>query len=164
MLTNAGTPDSTAAELKAAYTRARVVVSALLASVAFYIIIVEVLNRTGIGPVARQGPDVIRYVFFALAIFIVFGANVVRGMMLRTIRADSASAFIARLVNVHVVVAAIAQTPAVLGFVLFVAWRQYADFYMLAFVSVYLLLRHFPRLAQWERLLREYQAAAGSNS
>lgn len=158
MLTNSGISDEVVASLKGAYFRARVVVLALLASIAFYTIIVEVINRTGMGPVAQSSPDVIRYVFFALSILIVFGTNIARAILMRTTRAETVDAFVGRLVNVHIVVAALGQTPAVLGFVLFVTWRQYVDFYMLAFISVYLLLRHFPRLPQWERLVREFQA------
>jgi hypothetical protein len=50
--------------------------------------------------------------------------------------------------------AAFAELPAVFGLVLFFLTRQRSDFYSLAVVAAYLIVRHLPQRETWENYVR----------
>jgi hypothetical protein len=58
------------------------------------------------------------------------------------------------LVLLAIVRAALAECPAVCGFILFVLTGFYADFYLLLAFSAGLEIYHFPRRGAWEERLR----------
>jgi hypothetical protein len=91
----------------------------------------------------------------------VFLTHLVKGFMLRGPRAAGADEMLARLTTAHIVAGALSETPAILGLILFFLGRQfYSDFYILSLISLYLLIRHFPRYARWEQILGAYAADA----
>ncbi len=125
---------------------------AMMASLVFYIIIVEVISRTSGEPEMAQDVDLIRYIFYAVSIGALFMTQVVKALMLRGLAGADMDTVLAKLQSSNVLAAGLAEAPAILGFVMFLVWRQYTDFYILTFVSLYIMLRHFPRYAVWERV------------
>lgn len=130
--------------------------AAMLASLVVFVIVVEVLKR---GPSfagrTTEGFDVVRIVFYFVAIAMVFVINIVQGFTLKAVRTDDVQQIATKLLTVNIVSAALADTPLILGFVLYVVWGYYTDFYILGFVSLYLMIRHFPYYRQWERFARD---------
>lgn len=126
---------------------------AVMASLVFYIIIVEVISRATPEPDIQPQIDIIRYVIYAVAISMIFATQLVKAVMLRNASRMTAEMALARLQTSNIIVAGLAETPAILGFVMYLAWRQYTDFYILALVSLYVCVRHFPRRANWERVV-----------
>jgi len=132
----------------------------MTAGLLVYAFLVEWLRRSGTLPGGGVS-EVVRWAFYAVAVTMVFTSHVVKSIMLRGPDAGSPDAALARLTTAHVVTAAMAEAPAILGFVLFVLDRRfYTDFYILSLVSLYLLVRHFPRFGSWESIVRRHRAAS----
>lgn len=140
--------------VREAHRRSTVIVRAMIASLFVYAIIVEAVGRTGLVETARPAPDLVRLIFYAVAVSMVFVSHVLKAFMLRNVRVGGVEEALARLTSASVVTAAVAETPAVLGLVLFFVGHYYTDFYFMAVISVYLLLRHYPRYAAWEAFVR----------
>jgi len=79
--------------------------------------------------------------------------------MLKGDKSDDIGRIARKLTMVNVIVSGLAETPLILGFVLFIGWGYTTDFYILGFVSFYLTLRHFPFYGQWEKFARERMGA-----
>lgn len=151
------TPPHDPTRVKAAHRRVVVIVGAMLTSLFVYAVVVEMINRSGTIERGTAAPDAVRWVFFAVAVTMVFLSHLVKGFMLRGPRPAGADEMLARLTTAHIVAGALSETPAILGLVLFFLGRQfYSDFYILSLISLYLLMRHFPRYARWEQLLGPY--------
>lgn len=142
--------------LKNAQRRAVVVTGSILVSIVVFVIVVEVLKRNP-GVAGRFGGEagLIRIIFYALSISMVFIVNLVHGFMLRGEKSDDINRVSAKLSAVNVIVSGLSETPLILGFVLFIGWGYTKDFYILGFVSFYLTVRHFPYYGQWEKFARE---------
>lgn len=137
--------------LRAAHRRAVVVYAALLGSVAVYAAIVEILSRGRWLRAGAEGFQVMRLAFYAVAVSMVFLTHLVRGLMLRGPGGQTPEVVAQRLSTATIAAGALAESPAILGLVLFMLDpRLYSDFYFLLLISLYLLLRHFPRLGQWQ--------------
>ncbi len=124
----------------------------MVSSLFVYAIIVELINRTGtINDAMVTAPQAIRWVIYAAAVSMVFVIPVVKGLMLRGFSPRGEDEVLERLASASVLAGALAEVPAICGLVLFFLNRAYyADFYILGLISLYLLLRHYPRFGQWE--------------
>jgi hypothetical protein len=135
---------------------------AVMGTLAAYVIVVELINRTRDDFAAQSFPEIVRYVLYGVAISMVFLTQIVRAIVLRgTPRGDLEGA-LRRLNLASVITGILAETPALMGLVMFVVWGQYSDFYILFFVSLYLTVRHFPRFGTWERVARYVETGAES--
>jgi hypothetical protein len=147
----------TEARVRAAHRQATIIVGAMTASLFVYAAVVEIIGRTAAVGSGAEPPEVIRWAFYAIAVSMVFTSHVAKAFMLRGFQARTVDEILARLTTANVVTAAIAEAPAVLGFVLFfLSPRFYSDFYILEVISLYLLVRHFPRYDNWERVIRQH--------
>jgi hypothetical protein len=130
-----------------------------IASLLIFVAIVEALKRRGGLPEGAEGgaggDEVLRIVFYVVAIMMVFVTNVVQGFILKGTRTDDMGQITGRLTTVNVITAALSETPVVMGFVLYVFWGYYTDFYVLGFVSLYLMIRHYPYYRQWEKFAKD---------
>lgn len=125
----------------------------MVSSLFVFVVIVEIINRRPLpGGESEfiQNVDPIRYTFYAIAILLVLAAIVVRGFLLKSATATDIQSLTAKLNIVHVVTYGMADAPAIMGLVLFLVWRCRTDFYILSFISLYLMFRHFPRYRSWE--------------
>ena len=135
---------------------------AVMGTLAAYVIVVELINRTRDDFATQSFPEIVRYVLYGVAISMVFLTQIVRAIVLRgTPRGDLEGA-LRRLNLASVITGILAETPALMGLVMFVVWGQYSDFYILFFVSLYLTVRHFPRFGTWERVARYVETGAES--
>jgi len=147
-----GTKQGDLAALKAAHRTARLVVSAMMGALVFYVVIVEFVSRIiSNEPLIAEAPVAARYGLYAIAVTMVFLTQVVRGVLTRATSPDEA-AFAARMVQVSVVTAALSEIPAIIGLCSFFIWHGTTDFYLMSTISAYLFFRHFPRWPGWERL------------
>lgn len=144
--------------VKNSHRVASTIMYAMMASFAFYIIIVEVLNRTTAQPELLPDVDLTRYIFYAFSVAAIFVTQLVKALMLRNLAGANMEKVLGKLQTANILAAGLAQTPAILGLVMYLVWHQYTDFYMLTFVSLYITVRHFPRYAVWQRVA---SAAAG---
>lgn len=103
---------------------------------------------------AADGIEVVRIIFYVVAIAMVFLTNVVHGFMLKGTKSTDVGTLAGKLATVNMITSALAETPVVLGFVLYVLRGYYTDFYILGFVSLYLMIRHFPYYGQWEKFVK----------
>ena len=141
--------------LRSAQRRASYQMASMLVSIVVFFVIVEVIKRKPdhVSP-SDEGFELLRIVFYGLAIAMVFVINVVQGFMLKAEKSDDIGPITNRLTTVNVIVSGLAESPAILGFVLFMVWGYDTDFYILGFVSLYLMVRHFPRYRHWEKFAR----------
>jgi hypothetical protein len=146
--------------LKAAQRRAAITTAAMLGSLVVIVIVVEVLKRNpNFADRSDEGFEAVRIAFYAIAISMVFVINLVHGFMLRAEKSDDIVRIATRLTTVSIIVAALAETPLLLGLVLFIVWGYLTDFYILGFVTLYLMFRHFPFYGQWEKYAKQRMGA-----
>ena len=137
----------------------------MFASLVVSVVVVEILKRS-LGPPGFVGVrfDFARVVCYGIAVTLVFVANVLHGFVLKGTRTADIRRIAARLSVVTFIGLALSEVPLVLGLAMYVVWRSYSDFYMLAFVSLYLMVRHFPYYRQWEEFARERMGDAWPSS
>ena len=141
--------DVSTEQVAAAYRQTAITAAAIVASLAMYAVVVEVLMRSGAAaaPPAFFGP--LRIALFVVSGIAIFTSTIVKGFMLRNAPTDTAGR-VARLRTASLVSIAFAEVPAVSGLVLVLFGRVRADFYMLLVISLYMMVRHFPRRGGWE--------------
>jgi hypothetical protein len=149
MVDSTGKPELAAPFVEASRRRTAILVGAFGASLATCLVLVEVVRRSR--PVADAVPvlDQIRIALFVVAAVVVFASTVVKSFMLRQAPPDPALR-LARVRSATILAAAMAELPALLGLVLFILGGSQNDFYILAVVSLYMLVRHFPRREPWD--------------
>lgn len=128
----------------------------MLAGLVLIVVVVEVLRRGSmLAERSFEGSEIVRIIFYFVAIAMVFIINIVQGFTLKAVKSGDINLIATKLLTVTIVAAALAETPIMLGLVLFVVWGYHTDFYILGFVSLYLMIRHFPYYRQWERFARD---------
>ncbi len=97
---------------------------------------------------------ILRYAFFAAAVALILLLRFLHGRRLRVIGAiDDRPAALSRLFDLTVLTLCLAEIPALLGLILFLIAGYNRDFYILLFVSLFLLFMYLPRLKNWEDIL-----------
>lgn len=147
------TLDVSTEQVATAYRSTAVTATAIIASLAVYAVVVQVVMNSGseVSPPAFFGP--LRIALFVVSGVAIFTSTIVKGLMLRNAPADAAGR-LARLRTASLVSLVFAEVPAVSGLVLVLVGRVRADFYMLLVISLYMMVRHFPRRGSWEEYLR----------
>jgi len=141
------------ARLRAAHRAGVFVAYAMLASLVVYAGVVELIGRNAPEPMLAYN-DAIRWIFYSVAAAIVFATHVVHAVLAHRARNASPMDQAAKMTAANIVTLALAEAPAMLGLVLFFVWRQQTDFYVMCAFSLYLIIRHFPRFGEWERIAR----------
>jgi len=95
----------------------------------------------------------LRYVFFAVAIVAGILVRILRQALLRKVSHDDEKTALHRLQRVSLLTLVLAEVPAVAGLVLFFVGGLNIDFYILLFVSIFLVFMYFPRRSAWEEWL-----------
>jgi hypothetical protein len=136
-------------KIEVAHRQVVVITGAIGMSLAVYAVLVEVLKRTLPPTDFIPTVEMLRIAFFAIAGVLVFTTTVLKSTLLRNVP-PSADLRLQRLRTAGIIVAAFAEVPVIFGLVLFIIGRSTSDFYILLAVSLYMLVRHFPRRDQWE--------------
>lgn len=143
-------------ELRRAHRTAITVAVAMLASLAAFVVVVEILRITspphrGIGEMAQL--EALRYVFFLAAMTSLGLARAVRtGFVARGPGRPEPTP--QRLLTGTILSLAYCEVSAILGLVLFLVQGRVFSFYVFLGVSVVGMVIFFPRYGQWEEWMR----------
>ena len=148
--------DST--DLETAYRNAAIICGAMAASTVLYALVVAVISVfqapfEGFAPGAQ--PLILRSALWTTALVEAGSIGLVRRALLARSRSEGAAEQARRLITTAVVVAALAEVPAILGLVLFMLRGLCGDFYALFALSLALQAIYFPRLDGWREWAAE---------
>ncbi len=135
-----------------------IITSALIAGLFLYALVVEFVRsqvRPFSGFLSGIHLQTLRYVFYGAAIGIVVLVRFATKTMAKAAPGEDVVLFSQRLSRKAIVTAALAELPAVFGFMLFLLVGSWRDFYYLLFVSLFLEFMYFPRLKVWQDLIQE---------
>ena len=144
--------------LKKAYRTSAITCAGMIASLFIYAIVAEVIktqHRPFAGFASFPEIQILRYIFYGLALFQIGVMRVLQGSLLKKASTDDLQALTGRLSTFANVTYALCETPAIYGLVLFLLAGLYKDFYVLLAYSLGLLLFHFPRYGRWEEWIGE---------
>jgi len=96
----------------------------------------------------------IRFGVYGLAIVAVLLIRVLRQAMLRRLPADDQKTALHKLQRAVLLTLILCEAPAILGLALFLLFGLNIDFYLLLFVSLFLVFMYFPRHASWEEWIK----------
>ncbi len=105
--------------------------------------------RPFFGFVGGPSGRIVRYISFAAAALIILVIKSMRGRALRMRPEEDKTRFAFRLAWMTLLIMALSVVPALLGFVLFLLFGLNIDFYILMFVSLFLVFMFFPRRSSW---------------
>lgn len=138
--------------LKKSYYAAALAAAGITAALAVYAVVVELLRHNGFRPpLAPPAAYALKYALYVL------GAAAVPLLRLANrfdVKKPGPVETVRNLVLLALARAALAELPAICGFILFILTGAYADFYLLLAFAAGLELYHFPRLGAWEERLR----------
>ena len=139
--------------IKRAYLGAALAAAGIVSAIVIYTVVVELLRMKGyagaLKPPAAYAVKYALYVIGASALVALKFAGAItarrRGTPEETLKALTADAIIK---------AALCETPAIAGLVMFLLTGYRADFYLLVVFALGLEIYHFPRLNAWRERLR----------
>jgi tellurite resistance protein TehA-like permease len=152
-------------DLRKQFRTTLIITGSLLASIFFYAVLVGLI-KTQMRPfqgvlVPGLSRQTLRYLFYGAAAAAVVLVRFVGRAMLRVAPGEGAPHLIARLGRAATMTAALGEIPALLGFALFLLTGLSRDFYVLAFVSLFVEFMYFPRLRVWQDIVRERHPQVG---
>ena len=139
-------------DLKKAFQTAVVIAAAMMATLAIYILTVEIFRsqfKPFSGLMAIDPGFMTRYIFYILAAVQVIILRVIRGFLLKKSPGDDKVTLIRKLFRTTIITFALCELPALLGLTLFLLSGLYKDFYILTAISLILMFMFFPRYTNW---------------
>jgi hypothetical protein len=146
------------ADLKRTFHMTVLANAAVIASLFILTAVVEIIKsrlKSFQGLFQIPNSQVVRYIFYGLAVLIVISIRVLSRTLVRSHHGDSSGVFIQRLSRAAIFTSSLAEIPALLGFVLFLLIGASRDFYYLLFFSLVLEFMYFPRIKAWEEMIRK---------
>ena len=109
----------------------------MVASLTIFVVVVELLQR-GIWPwePSAVSSDAIRFAVYGVAVLMVLLTNVIKGFATRAIVGRARDSAIKGQAGLNMVMMWLAEAPALLGFVGFIVWGQYADGDVMVLIAV----------------------------
>jgi hypothetical protein len=145
-------------EWRTTFRTAVFVHGAIVASLFMYAVIFEVLKAT-VRPLPRlaagTGVQLLRYVFYGLAIGAVIAVRLVSRNALKAPLSEPFREYLQRLSRDAIFTSILCEAPSVLGLMLVFLTGVTRDFYYLLFVSLFLAFMYFPRSRTWIEIIRE---------
>ena len=148
-------------DLKKVFKNTVIICAAIMATLPVYLLMVEIIKanqKPFLGYVDVFNTSTLRFFFYALAVIQVIIIRVLRGFLLRKPPSASTKTLISRLYTTSILIFALCEVPVLFGLVLFFMSGFYRDFYVLLFVSFFLMFMFFPKYNNWADWLK------GSNS
>lgn len=144
-------------DLKKELRQTSMVCYAMMASLAVYPVLVEVLDRMeGWTPIMPQGDlPRMREVFFMMALVALVLIRFARGALMKVGESGDVKTRVARLKTAQLVTFALCEIPAILGFVLFLLQGFFKEVHVFTIFSLVLMLLYLPRLEHWVVWLRK---------
>jgi len=145
-------------DLKKIVKTAVVMAASMLAVLFIYLVAVEVI-RARMAPfsgfVEIKNTMLLRYVFYGIAVFQVILIRILRGFLLRKTFSSNKTNMTGDLFKSSIFILALSEIPAILGLALFLLGGLNRDFYILLFVSLFLMFMYFPRYNEWKTWINE---------
>jgi F0F1-type ATP synthase membrane subunit c/vacuolar-type H+-ATPase subunit K len=154
--------ETSAGQLRRGYWITTVIGGAMLASLAFYVLVVEIIRANRLAPpgLAGDDPTVLRYLFVAVGVAMLVMARVERARMLAASTGVAETRIAAgRLQTATIVSLAASEAVAILGLVLFFLTGHSRDFYLFLAPAVLGFILNFPRWSHWEEAARPPRTA-----
>lgn len=131
-----------------------------------YVILTELIRNyfdpfMGVGE--RFNYNKYRYFFYLLSAGSIGIIRLLRGVMLKKLGEDFQRTA-SKLLKTSIVTSALSELPALFGFVLFLLSGLSRDFYILLFISFFLMYMFFPRFSQWKTWVEEGRPFCGEVS
>lgn len=143
--------------LRRVFRTALLINISLIAGLFLYALFVELI-KSRLSPFAGflPGPHLqaLRYVFYGTAVGAVVLLRIISKAITRPSPEDNVLEYGQRLSRASVVTAALAELPALLGFIFFLLSGSSRDFYPLLLVSLFLEFMYFPRFSVWLDLVK----------
>lgn len=153
-------------ELKKAYRLATIIGIAMIASLFVYAAVVEIIKMNyesfkGFAPF--PGIEILRYIFFGIAILEFFLIRYVKNLILSGRSAVEGlprqkrpfSPNVQRLFTTAIVTYAFCESVVIYGLVLFLIAGSSLDFYLFMVLSLFFYAIYFPRYNQWEEYISQ---------
>jgi len=143
--------------VKQAFRATTIIATAMIVSLAVYVVIVEVLRRqqegfTGCAPASAQHlPDI----FMGVALLLIIAIQKSRNTLLKIRPTDQIEAKLRKLTMATIVTYALSEIPAIMGLVLFLLGGYVTEFYMLLTLSALMMGLHFPKAEHWAVWFRQ---------
>jgi len=112
-------------------------------------------------PVPGAMASAVVYMIYGAALMALVASVVIKKILLKinpsvqSSTDDDLTLLIKKPLIATLVAMALAEAPALYGFILYVSTGQIKHFYTLAFLAMLMLIYHFPRLVQWEEWLNK---------
>lgn len=142
------------ADLKKTWRAAAIISAGIISAVFVYAVVIEVVRRLpGFAPPLKgAGAAAAMYALYVLGAAGPFSLKFIRPRFETPKPSPDGTA--KAMLAFSVIAAALCETPALTGFVLFLLTGRCLDFYLLTFFSVIMELVYFPRYDRWEEKLR----------
>lgn len=144
--------------IKKYFKMALIISGVIIGSLLAYLIVVEIF-RSKLSPftgyVELSSPQSIRYIFYLAAALQIVVIRLLRGVLLRAKSTDSEEKLVLKLFRASIMTSVLAEVPALMGLVLFFLGGFNSDFYILLFVSFFLVFMFFPRINNWKTWIRD---------
>lgn len=153
--------------LKRSHRTAAIAAWGFFSMLVVYVVLTEVI-RVSFDPFLGVGErfDYIkyRYLFYILSAASIIIIRFLRGVLLRKNRTEDIQRKAVKLLRTSIITSALSELPALFGFVLFILSGLSRDFYILLFVSLFLMFMFFPRYSQWRAWAEENRPFCSTDS
>jgi len=148
-------------KLKKKYNQTKLIYVLIIGSVLVYALVVEFVKRNT-NFMSNEKPesdfDSFRYILYALCMATFFAIRFLRKYMLSKPRQSSFEYVMTqsgKLATTDIITAALCETVAIYGLVLFFIGKRIGDFYALLMLSLLYFAICFPRYSAWEEWVRK---------
>ena len=147
-----------ASELRQAHRTAALITGGLVTGLVMYAVVASVFRMShapseGAASLPAPQMSLVRYAAWIASGVVVVALPGLRRLLLTRRPEETRQRAIARLTLATVAVGALAELPAIAGFVLVILGGLFLDFYLLGTLSLALLLFNAPRYEAWEAWL-----------
>ncbi len=145
----------------------RAVAISVMATFVLYLITVELIRNqykpfTGITQLNNL--LTIRYILYGISVLQVIIIRILRGLLLKKKQNQDESTLIQKLFKTSILTSALCEVPVLMGLILFLLRGFNRDFYILLFVSAFLMFMFFPRYHSWKEWIKQDNSSNYSNS
>lgn len=146
-------------DLKKIFQTAVILNGAIFATLFIYAVIVEIIKSQYApfkGFLSSVDINLLRYIFYGLAIFLILVINYLRGILLPKEKSEELKSIFTKLYKTSIFTALLCEAPAIFGLVLFLLGGYSRDFYMLLILSSFFVFLYFPRYRNWQEWVKTH--------
>ncbi len=139
--------------LKFAFRKSQIISFSLIGGIFIYYFIALWVNHSAYSPkVSREFVELLRTLFLAMAIMIIFLIKFLKSIILASGNKSNMTTKkrIEKLMITNIVELALAEGVTIFGLVLFLLTKNLNDFYPFFVFSIILIIVHLPKYSHWE--------------